>query len=111
MVIDAATGGVVSKLPIGDGCDGAVFDASTKNIFTSIGEGTLTVIHENSGNNFKVVENVRTKPGARTIAIDEKTHRLYLSTAEFSPLPNNAPKNERPKMIPGTFQILVIDNK
>jgi DNA-binding beta-propeller fold protein YncE len=88
---------------------GVVFDPSTKNIYTSNGEGTITVVHENGANDFKVAGTVKTKPRARTIAIDETTHRLYLPTAEFEPLSANAAKNERPKMVAGTFQVLVID--
>jgi YVTN family beta-propeller protein len=109
IVVDAVTGKVVSKLPIGDGCDGDAFDPATKNIFASNGEGTLTVIHENGPNDFRVVENVKTKPRARTIALDEKTHRLYLPTAEFEAVAPNAAKNERPRMTPGTFQVLVVE--
>ncbi len=109
MVSDASAGKVIAKVPIGDGCDGVVFDEATKNIFSSNGDGTLTVIHENGANNFKVLENAATKRGARTIALDEQTHKLYLSTAEFEPVAANAGKGERPKMIPGTFQVLVVE--
>jgi len=108
-VVDATTGKVVSTLPIGDGCDGVAFDASTQNVFTSNGVGSVTVIHENSADDFKVTETVTTKPRARTIALDETAHKLYLPTAEFEPLAPNAAKNERPKMIPGTFQVLMIE--
>jgi YVTN family beta-propeller protein len=109
VVMDAVTGKVVAQLPIGDGCDGDVFDPALKNIYTSNGEGTLTVIHENSANDFKVTDNVKTKAGARTIALDEKTHRLFLPTADFEVASPDAAKNERPKMVPGSFQVLVID--
>lgn len=109
VVSDASAGKVISKVPIGDGCDGVAFDPATKNIFTSNGEGTLTVVHENGANNYKILQNAVTKRGARTIALDEETHRLYLSTAEFKPLARNAPANERPQMIPGTFQVLVVE--
>lgn len=108
-VLDAANGKLVAKVPIGDGCDGVAFDPATKNVFTSNGDGTMTVVHENGANDFKVAETVKTKPRARTIAIDESTHRLYLPTADFEPLPANAAKNERPKMVSGTFQVLVIE--
>jgi YVTN family beta-propeller protein len=109
IVMDAATGKLVAEVPIGEGCDGAAFDPATRNIYTSNGEGTLTVIHENTANDFKVIDNVKTKPGARTIALDDKTHRLFLPTAEFEALAPNAAKDERPKMIAGSFQILVIE--
>lgn len=109
VVMDATDGKIVDKLPIGEGCDGAAFDAATKLIFTSNGEGTVTVIKEISKNEFKVIDNVPTKRGARTIAIDEKTHRLYLPTADYEALPADAPKNTRPKMVMGSFQVLVLE--
>ncbi len=109
IVSDALNGKVISKLPIGDGCDGVAFDETTKNIFTSNGEGSLSVVHEDGANDYKLLENIVTKRGARTIALDQETHRLYLSAAEFEPLAANADKRERPKMIPGTFQVLVVE--
>ena len=109
VVMDATNGKIVAKLPIGDGCDGAAFDPATKLIFTSNGEGTVTVVKEISANEFKVIDNVPTKRGARTITIDEKTHKLFLPTADYEPLPADAPKNTRPKMIPGSFQVLVLE--
>ncbi len=106
MVIDATNGKVVDKLTIGDGCDGVVFDPALKNIYTSNGEGTITVIHEESADKFTVVENIVTKRGARTIALDKATHILYLPAAEFEPA--DPTQKGRPKMLPGTFQVLVV---
>ncbi len=105
MVIDDNTGKVVSQVPIGDGCDGVAFDNATKTIYSSNGEGTLTIIKEQSANAYKVLENFSTKRGARTLALDEKTHTIFLPTAGFEVA--TAP-NERPKMIPGTFQVLAV---
>lgn len=110
-ILDAISGKLVATLPIGDGCDGTVFDAATKNVYTSNGEGTITIIHENGPNDFKVVDNIKTERGARTIALDHATHTLYLPTAAFEPLPTNAEKNQRPKMKPGTFHVLMIESK
>jgi hypothetical protein len=59
--------------------------------------------------NTKILENIATKSGARTITIDEKTHRVFLPTADYEPLAADAPKNARPKMIPGSFQVLVLE--
>lgn len=111
VVIDATNGNVVARVPIGDGCDGAAFDNDNKLIFTSNGEGTITAIKEISKDEYKVVETIPTKRGARTIAIDEKLHALYLPTADYEALPADAPKNSRPKMIPGTFQVLVLNKQ
>ncbi len=109
IIVDANNGKVVAKLPIGDGCDGVAFNNDLKYIYTSNGEGTMTIVKENSANDFKVVENIKTKKGARTIGNDESTHLLYLPTADFET--QVAGDKSRPKMIPGTFQILVYGNK
>lgn len=106
MVIDITNGKVVAKVPIGDGCDGVAFDAERKLIYTSNGEGTMTVIHEETADKYTVVQNVVTKRGARTIALDEATHLLYLPTAEFEPA--DPKQKDRPKMKVGTFQVLVV---
>ena len=105
VVVDAASGKVIDKLPIGEGCDGVAFDKKNKIIFTSNGEGTMTVIKENSANSFTVLGNYPTKRGARTVGIDEITGVLYLPTADFEP---NLVAGTRPKMIPGTFQVLEV---
>ncbi len=106
-VINAETGKMLTTIGIGDGCDGVAFDNSTKLIFTSNGEGTMSIIKEADANHFSLLENMPTAKGARTIAIDESTHKIYLPTADFEPLPADAKPNTRPKMIPGSFKILV----
>ncbi len=106
IAINAATGKVVGSFPIGDGCDGVGFDGATKNIFTSNGEGTMSVFHEKSADKIEAVATVTTKRGARTIIVDEQTHLVYLPTADFEA--QSSPPQGRPKMIPGTFQVLVI---
>lgn len=107
VIMDATNGKVVDKLPIGEGTDGAAIDPATNLVFTSNGEGTVTVVKEVSANSFKVIETVTTKKGARTICIDESTHKLYLPTANFEA--QAAGEKGRPKMIPGTFQVLVLE--
>jgi DNA-binding beta-propeller fold protein YncE len=81
-VLDADTGKVITTLPIGDHVDATAFDAATKLIFNSNGEGTISVIHEDSPDKYSLVETVKTAPRAKTMALDPKTHRLFLSTAE-----------------------------
>ena len=108
MVVDATNGKIVGKLPIGDGCDGVAFDEEYKMIFASNGEGNITAIKEKSANEFKVKQTITTKRGARTITIDQNTHTLFLPTADFEPPDANAPKGTRPKIIGGSFQVLVI---
>jgi len=108
IVMNAENGKIVKELPIGDGSDGVVFDPELKNVFSSNGEGTLTVIHESSPKKFEVVENAPTKRGARTSAVDVKTHKVYLPTADFMPATQPEKPHQRPGMVPGTFQVLVV---
>src|SRR3989449_1290629 len=84
-VVDADSGRVLTTLPIGSGVDAIAFDPGTALAFSSNGDGTLTVVREESPDKFTVVENVATQRGARTMALDEKTHNVYLVTAEFGP--------------------------
>jgi len=105
IVVNAANGAIVDKLSIGDGCDGVGFDVDSKNIFTSNGEGTMSVFHEKSADKIEPVTTVTTKRGARTIIVDQQTHLIYLPTADFEMQSN---PQERPRMKPGTFQVLVV---
>jgi YVTN family beta-propeller protein len=105
VVMDATNGKIIAKVPIGDGTDGAAFDNATKTIYTSNGEGNITAVKETDNLHYSIAATIPTKKGARTICIDEATHTLYLPTADFEP---NTPKGQRPKMIPGTFQVLAV---
>ncbi len=82
IIMDAISGKVVSSLPIGDGPDAASFDPDKKRVYSSNGEGTITVIQEEKGDVFKVIENIPTQKGAKTMTIDIKTHHLFLPVAE-----------------------------
>jgi YVTN family beta-propeller protein len=81
-VMNADTGQVITMLPIGDHVDATAFDPESRLIFNSNGEGTITVIHEESPDKYSIVETVKTVPKAKTMALDLKTHQLFLSTAE-----------------------------
>jgi DNA-binding beta-propeller fold protein YncE len=81
-VMNADTGQVITTLPIGDHVDATAFDPDTRLIFNSNGEGTITVIHQDGPDKYSVVENVKTLPRAKTMALDPRTHQLFLSTAE-----------------------------
>ena len=109
IVMDAVTGKVLSDLPTGDGTDGAEFDPGTKFACSSNGEGTLTVVHEDAKDKFTVAENVTTQRGARTLAVDTKTHKVYLPTAQFgaTPAPTAERPRPRPPIVPNSFVILV----
>lgn len=110
-VMDADSGKVMTTLPIDEGVDANRFDPGTGLAFSSNGEGTLTVVKEESPEKFTVVENVPTRRGARTMALDLKTHNIYLATAEFGPRP--APTAEhphpRPSLVPGSFTVLEVE--
>jgi len=109
-VVNADNGKLITTLPIGDGSDAAAFDPETGLAFSSNGEGTLTVVHEDSPNKFTVVENVPTQPRARTMALDTKSHQVFLVSAEFGAVPAATAQQPRPRapMVPGTFTLLVL---
>jgi YVTN family beta-propeller protein len=107
IIIDAVTGKIMQKLPIGDGCDGVVFNEKEREIFTSNGEGTMTVLKENNAINFYVFETVKTKRGARTIALNKETGQLYTPTADFKKTKNS---KQRPDLIPNSFAVLIIQS-
>lgn len=107
IVMDATNGKIIDKQPIGDGCDGLSFDKSRGLIFTSNGEGNITMIKQISANEYKVKATIPTKKSARTIAIDPLTHTLYLPAADFE-APEAGSQNRRGRMVPGTFQVMVV---
>jgi DNA-binding beta-propeller fold protein YncE len=109
-VLDAETGRVVASLPIGEGVDAAAWDPSTSLAFASNGGGTLTVVKQDGPDAYHVVENAVTQRSARTMALDEKTHRVYLAAADFGapPAPTAEQPRPRPPMVPGSFTILVL---
>lgn len=110
VVVNADDGKVVTTLPIGAGTDAAGFDPETGFAFSSNGDGTLTVAHEDSPDKFSIIENVTTLRRARTMALDAKTHQVYTVTAEFGPAPAPTAEQPRPRapMVPGTFTLLIL---
>ncbi|MFL5488698.1 MAG: YncE family protein [Gemmatimonadaceae bacterium] len=111
VVVDMRTGKVVASVAVGAGVDGAGFDPATQLAFTSNGEGSITVVHEDTPDKYTVVETVPTQRGTRTMAVNPKTHRLYTVSADFGPTP--APTADRPRprppIIPGSFVVLELD--
>jgi DNA-binding beta-propeller fold protein YncE len=109
-IVNADNGKVVATLPIGDGVDATAFDDDTKLAFASCGEGVLNVVHEESPDKFVVAENVPTQAGARTMALDSKTHNVFTVTAKFGPPPAATADNPHPRrsIIPDTFVVLVL---
>ena len=110
-VVDAATGRLIATLPIGQGVDGVAFDATTQLAFASNGEGTVTVVREETPDSFRVVATVPTQRGARTVTLDPETHRVFTPTAEYGPPPAPTPERPRPRpgIVPGSFMVLVLD--
>jgi DNA-binding beta-propeller fold protein YncE len=109
VVVDALDGHIVTTLPIGDGCDGVKFDAGMKRAFSSNGEGTMTVVQEINKDSFKVLENIVTMPGARTLAVDNITHHIYMPTAEFNPAPAATADNPRPRQTPKADSFYIME--
>ncbi len=110
VILNATDGKIIDTLPIGAGTDGAVFNPKTMEAFSSQGDGTLTVVKENSPASFVVEQTLQTLPRAKTLTLDSKTNRLLLITAEFTPPPATPPggRPARGQMVPDTFSILVV---
>jgi DNA-binding beta-propeller fold protein YncE len=110
-VVDADSGKVLATSAIGDGVDATTFDDETGLAFASCGaDSVLTVVKEESPDKFSVAENVPTQKGARTLALDSKTHNIFVVTADFGPPPAATPDNPHPwpSILPGTFVVLVV---
>jgi hypothetical protein len=109
-VVSAENGKVLATLPIGDGVDATAFDDATGLAFASCGEGVLTVVREESPDKFSVAENASTQKGARTMALDNKTHKVYTVSAQFGPppAPTSAQPHPRPSLLPDSFVVLVL---
>ena len=105
VMLDSTSGKVVASVPIGDGVDANSFDPATQLAFASCSDGTVTIAHEDAPDKLTVVQTLKTARGARTMTIDPKTHRIYLGAAEYEGAP--AAGQRRPKMVAGSFKILV----
>jgi DNA-binding beta-propeller fold protein YncE len=109
-VVDADSGKVLATPAIGEGVDATAYDDETDLAFASCGQGVLTVVKQDSPQKFSVVENVKTEPGARTMALDTKTHNVFTVTAKFGPPPAATADNPHPRrtILPDTFEVLVL---
>ena len=108
-IMDSEKGSVIQTFPIGSGVDTNIFDSETGLIFTAVREGILHIFHEDSPDKFSVVESVKTEFGARNAALDPKTHKLFIDTADFGPAPEPTAEQPHPQPVPisGTFRVLV----
>jgi YVTN family beta-propeller protein len=113
LMMDSANGNIVAQVPIGAGVDATWFDPGTGYAFSSCSTGTVTVAHEDAPDKLTVVQTLQTATGARTMALDAATHRIYLAAAKYTPPPEGSPANARPTLIPGSMHLLVygIDGK
>jgi YVTN family beta-propeller protein len=110
VMIDTTTGKVVADVPIGQGVDANAFDPGTQLAFASCGDGTVTIAHEDAPDKLTVVQTLTTERGARTMALDPNTHKIYLATAKFeAPAQgdNGGGRRRRGRMVPGSFKVLV----
>jgi DNA-binding beta-propeller fold protein YncE len=106
-VSDYQAGKIVATLPIGTGVDGAGYDAASGNAFASNANGTLTVIHQDTADQYHVLENVETPGGSRNMGLDPTNHRVFMMSAKFGPAPANG--RGRPPALPGSFALIVIE--
>ena len=109
VMLNTDTGKVLNTVPIGAGVDGSAFDDTTKLVFASCGDGTMTIAREEAPDKLTILQSLKTERGARTMAIDPKTHRLYLPSAQFQPPPSSSPgvSPGRPTVVPNTLKLLV----
>jgi DNA-binding beta-propeller fold protein YncE len=108
-VSDNQAGKVVATLPIGMGVDGAGYDPASGDAFASNADGTLTVIHQDSPDQYHVAESVPTPQGSRNMGLDPTNHRVFLVSAKFGPVPAGTPGRGRPPVLPGSFTLMVIE--
>ena len=112
VILNADSGKVVTTLPIGEGVDANAFDTETKQAFSSQGDGTLTIVKEETADKFRVQQNATTQRGARTMALNPKNHDIYLVSAEYDEAPAvDGQQRLRRTMKPDTFTLLVMGEK
>lgn len=109
LMMDSSNGKVLARVPIGTGVDATWFDPGTGYVFSSCSDGTTTVAHEDSPEKLTVVQTLQTERGARTMALDPATHRIYLAAAKYAPPPPGSAVNARPTALPNSMRVLVYE--
>ena len=111
-ISDYRNGRLITTVPIGRGVDGAGYDPVTRDAYASNVDGTLTVIHQDTPDTYHVVENVETAQGGRNMGLDPASHRIYIVSAKFGPVPAEStatnPRRRAP-ILPGTFMVIVVE--
>jgi DNA-binding beta-propeller fold protein YncE len=111
-ISDYKNGRLITTVPIGRGVDGAGYDPVTRDVYASNVDGTLTVIHQDTPDSYHVVENVQTAQGARNMGLDPASHRIYVVSAKYGPVPAESTATNprrRPPVVPGTFMVMVVE--
>ncbi len=111
-ISDYKNGTLVATVPIGQGVDGAGYDPYLRDVYASNADGTLTVIHQDSPDKYHVVETVQTGERGRNMGLDPATHRIYIASAKFGPVPAESTATNprrRPPMLPGSFTVIVVE--
>ena len=110
VMMDSTTGNVLATVPVGEHVDANRFDAGTGLVFASCIDGTVTIARPDEEGKFIVVQTLATAPGAKTMSLDPQTHRIYLAAAKFDSQPGlDGAKPKKPKMIPGSYRVLVYE--
>ena len=109
VMLDTKTGKVLATVPIGDHVDGCAFDETTQLVFASCGDGTTTIAKEETPDRLTLIQTLQTERGARTIALNPRTHRIFLPTAQFQPAPSpsRGASPARPTIVPNTLKLLI----
>jgi DNA-binding beta-propeller fold protein YncE len=108
-ISDYENGKIVATAPIGTGVDGAGYDAASGNAFASAADGTLTVIHQDTPDTYRVIQTLPTAVGSRNMGLDPSNHKIFIVSAKFGPAP--ASGRGRAPLLPGTFSVLVVDRR
>ena len=109
--MNASSGKVLTTLPIGDHVDAVVYDPDNGLIFASNGDGTVSVIRQKSADEYEAAGDIQTQKSAKTMAMDPKTKRLFLSAAEMEIAPTENGERARTRPKPGTFNVLVVERQ
>jgi DNA-binding beta-propeller fold protein YncE len=111
VILDANTGKIITTMPIGDGVDGCAYDYGNKRIYASCGDGNLTIVQQVNADKYKLLGNLPTMKGARTLSVSQRNHHIYLPSVERGDAPVPTPENPNPRPIvkPNTFVILDIE--
>jgi DNA-binding beta-propeller fold protein YncE len=109
VILDSNNGNVIGSVPIGQGPDDSAYDPSTGLVYISNGDGTVSIVRQESADRYNVLETVNTAPGARNMALDLKTKKIFLPLSDREPPPPPTAQNPNPRgnVIPGSFRVLV----